>query len=70
MDQGIIQNLKVHYKKELLRKRIAHLDAGRNFDPDLKQAMRILKHAWGQVKQETIRNCFKEAGFVSPEMVS
>jgi hypothetical protein len=31
--------------------------------PNLLQAMRLLEKAWEAVKPETIRNCFKHAGF-------
>ena len=70
MDQGIIQNLKVHYRKYLLREHIRMIDAGKSFCPTLLEALRILKRAWDDVKPETIRNCFKEAGFVQYDSVS
>jgi predicted DNA-binding ribbon-helix-helix protein len=69
MDQGIIQNLKVHYRKLLLRERIAKIDEEKDFSINLLQALRILKRAWDAVKPETIRKCFKHAGFVIEDQV-
>lgn len=69
MDQGIIANLKVHYKKFLLREMITKLDANEKFKPNLLQALRFLQNAWESVKPSTIRNCFREAQFLVEEQV-
>lgn len=64
MDQGIIQNLKHHYRKRILQK---ILNYNANEDPvaiDLLAAVRNLTRAWNSdVKSGTIHNCFKKAGF-------
>uniref|UniRef100_A0A915EID3 DDE-1 domain-containing protein n=1 Tax=Ditylenchus dipsaci TaxID=166011 RepID=A0A915EID3_9BILA len=63
-DQGIIQNVKVHYRRFLLRKRIDAFDAKIDYKMDLFKALQFLRRSWSDVKQETIANCFKKAGFI------
>lgn len=69
MDQGIIQNLKVHYRKRLLRRRIAAIDSGSEFNFNLLDAVFILDKAWNDVKTTTIGNCFRKAGFTFDDQV-
>lgn len=64
MDQGIIQNLKVHYKKLLLRRRIAAMDGGTSFKFDLLVSLHLVRDAWDKVTGRTIKNCFAKAKFV------
>lgn len=68
MDQGVIENFKVNYRRLLLRKRIACFDENRKYDHNLLHALRFAKQAWDEVKQETVRNCFKEAKFLEDEV--
>lgn len=69
MDAGIIENLKVGYRRLLLRSRIDHIDSGDlGWRPSLLDAVDYLKQAWDFVKQETIANCFKHAGFIFDEV--
>lgn len=70
MDQGIIQNLKVHYRKRLLRRRIAAIDSGENFTFNLLDAVFLLRQAWNEVTESTISNCFRKAGFLFNAMVT
>jgi len=63
MDQGIIKNLKVHYRRFLLRRRINAIDNKVDFEFNLLNALNLLKRAWKEVKQETLANCFRKAGF-------
>lgn len=56
--------MKVHYRRFLLRERIAAIDAKADFKMDLYKALRFLHRSWSDVKKETIANCFKKAGFV------
>lgn len=65
LDQGIIQNCKVYYKRDLLNFYFAQLETD---DPsvqikpiNLLQALRLVKTAWDSVKKETIVNCFRKA---------
>ena len=65
MDQGIIQNLKVHYRGLVLRRYIAEVEAGTNssYNISLLDATRYLVRAWDMVTPTTIANCFRKAGF-------
>lgn len=63
MDQGIIQNLKVLYRRRVLRRRIAAIDAETDFEFNLLNSLNLLKRAWDEVKPETLNNCFRKAGF-------
>uniref|UniRef100_A0A914C297 DDE-1 domain-containing protein n=1 Tax=Acrobeloides nanus TaxID=290746 RepID=A0A914C297_9BILA len=67
MDQGIIQNLKVHYRKHLIRRRIAAIDSGMDFTFNLLDSIFLLQRAWNAVTSTTISNCFRKAGFVFTE---
>lgn len=70
MDMGTIENLKTHYRRHMLRETLARMANRVQFRPNLLQALRFLKQAWDDVKAETVRNCFKEAGFVIMDDVS
>lgn len=65
MDQGIIQNLKVHYRGLVLRRYIAEVEASTNssYNISLLDATRYLVRAWDMVTPTTIANCFRKAGF-------
>jgi hypothetical protein len=66
-DQGIIYNLKCHYRKEMMKQLIHHMDEGgtaNDFSISLLDAMIKLQSAWKSVTQQSIANCFGKAGFV------
>jgi len=63
MDQGIIENLKVHYRRFLLRRRLASIDNKTEFQFNLLDALHLLDRSWNAVKPETLSNCFRKAGF-------
>ena len=75
MDMGVIKNLKDMYRKFLMEKIIFELeDQSLSADStalevssriNLLTATILIKKAWTQVKPETLRNCFKKAGFQS-----
>jgi len=69
MDQGIIQNLKVHYRKRLLRRRILAIDSNSDFSLNLLNAVYLLKQAWDDVTPTTLANCFRKSGFVFENQV-
>uniref|UniRef100_A0A915CZT8 DDE-1 domain-containing protein n=1 Tax=Ditylenchus dipsaci TaxID=166011 RepID=A0A915CZT8_9BILA len=69
MYQGIIQNLKVQYRRYFLRERIKDIDEKQDFRFNLLNALHLLRRAWGDVKPETVRNCFRKASFVVQEPV-
>lgn len=68
MDQGVIQNLKCHYRGHLIRRLIADLEAGSatEYKINVKDAILLLTQSWKAVTQVTIRNCFVKAGFIKP----
>ena len=69
-DQGVIQNLKVHFRKLLLTKVIRHTDAdadAADFQITLLNALSDLKLAWDMVTASTIKNCFCTACFAVDE---
>ena len=68
MDQGIIENLKRHYKKLLLHRRIEAMDEGKEFKFTLLDALHVVQRAWEQVSELTIRNCFAKAMFIREEI--
>uniref|UniRef100_A0A915EH28 DDE-1 domain-containing protein n=1 Tax=Ditylenchus dipsaci TaxID=166011 RepID=A0A915EH28_9BILA len=68
MDQGIIQNLKVHYRRHLLRDRIKAIETKSNILFNLLNALHFLRKSWGDVKPETIANCFRRAAFKIDDM--
>lgn len=64
MDQGIIQNLKHHYRKRILKKVLCYSEKETPMSINLLDGIRDLSKAWSSdVKKETISNCFKKAGF-------
>jgi hypothetical protein len=68
MDQGIIQNLKMMYRRLVVERVLRAVENGQEIDNGtvtLLDAVRMLQSAWFQVKPETIANCFRHAGFVT-----
>lgn len=70
MDQGIIKNLKIHYRKRILTKILNAVE--NNESPDkvisLRYAIAEISKAWAcDVTPTTITNCFAKAGFKIPE---
>ena len=70
MNQGIIENLKRHYKKILLRRRLEAMDMGKELEFTLLDALHVVRCAWEQVSESTIRNCFAKAKFSEEEYQS
>uniref|UniRef100_A0A8C4SEN5 HTH CENPB-type domain-containing protein n=1 Tax=Erpetoichthys calabaricus TaxID=27687 RepID=A0A8C4SEN5_ERPCA len=62
-DQGIIQNMKFFYRKQLLRKYLLAIEANEDFSINLLDALHMLHSAWNSVTPRTIENCFRHAGF-------
>ena len=67
MDQGIIQNMKVHYKRQLVSSYIVQLELPEPTDPEktkkiqkwnVLQACNAVADAWEKVSKTTIYNCF------------
>jgi hypothetical protein len=67
---GIIRNLKVYYRKKIVQHIITQIDTNADVTASqlaktvtLLDSMHMLKVAWKDVKQTTIVNCFRKAGF-------
>lgn len=64
MDQGIINSLKVYFRKALVIRLIEELDTNVKKKINVLDAIHFIDRAWKcGVTQECIRNCFKHAGF-------
>lgn len=65
MDMGIIQNLKVHYKRRILTKTLRIWETKKeDYKISLLDCVREISRAWVEdVTPLTIENCFKKAGF-------
>ncbi|XP_054711365.1 tigger transposable element-derived protein 6-like [Uloborus diversus] len=73
MDQGVIKNLKLHYRKRILRRLIWTLEneeTNLHKVIDLRICVAELAKVWeNDVLESTIRNCFAKAGFdILPEI--
>lgn len=64
MDQGIIKNLKHYYRRSLVENILTEDCDALKIKLDILQASRMCKKAWDSVTPETIKHCFKKAGFV------
>lgn len=64
MDQGIIQNVKTKYRKQVLWRIIEAYDSDSEFQLNLKEAIDLMVMAWSDVAQRTISACFKKAGIL------
>lgn len=67
MDAGIIRNIKVFYRRELVRLQVQGLDDDTGEEKvTVLTAMDLLAQAWSSVREETIKKCFKEAKWIVP----
>ena len=75
-DQGIIRNLKSYYCTQIVRRLISDIDSPETTATDyakkltLLDAVHLLSTAWKNVKQQTIVNCYRKAGFQIPTVES
>ena len=63
MDQGMIKNLKVQYRKQIVARKISAIEKDSDFNVSILDALRMLKSAWTAVTAVTIQNCYRHAGF-------
>nr|AOE48153.1 CENP-B-like protein 1 [Locusta migratoria] len=66
MDQGVIKNIKHKFRHSLVLRLLQRIQSPENmYKLSLLEAMSMLAMSWDSVKQETIANCFRKAGFPS-----
>lgn len=71
-DMGIIRNLKCHYRRRVISRIVSEIDSSETQMTanslakviTIADAIHMLHQAWLDIKQQTIVNCFKKAGFV------
>ena len=63
-DQGIIQNLTLHYRKNLLMQMLTSTEA---FEFYLLDAFYQLRLSWNSVLPSTVSGCFRHCGFVTQD---
>lgn len=69
LDQGIIQNLKVHYRKHVLQSICANMGACKSATElsskiSVLDAVRWISDAHKNVSNNCVKNCFRKAGFI------
>lgn len=64
-DQGIIQNIKVHYRRRVVMKQISAAEKKIDFNISILDALRLVQRSWYAVTPTTISNCFRHAGFTT-----
>jgi hypothetical protein len=69
LDQGVIKNLKHHYRKRTVRKMLDRTDDGKTVDITLLDCVMELDKAWHEVSSGTISKCFKNVGICKDEGV-
>lgn len=65
---GIIRSVKTSYRKYLLTKLLAAIDAEERFVLDLLDALHLLHLSWVNVSQDTIKTSFFSSGFKPKDM--
>ncbi|GBN88349.1 hypothetical protein AVEN_259636-1 [Araneus ventricosus] len=65
MDQGVIKNFKIHYRKRIARKVITALENNQSMPKiNLRESISEISKAWNyDVTDPTIRNSFAKTGF-------
>ena len=64
MDQGIIKTEKVNYKKNVVRRKLDSIEYGYEMEAiTILDAIEYTDKAWREIKQSTIANCFRKAGY-------
>lgn len=63
MNQSVVQNFKMCYRKEIIRQLVENIDNNELFSINIIEAIKMSDKAWKSVTQQTILNCFVKAGF-------
>lgn len=64
LDQEIIKNFKILYRKEIVSEFLAYLDNNNFPKITMLTAITMSHKAWNNVTGQIIRNCFRTCGFV------
>ena len=70
LDQGLIRAVKCHYRTQIIRQLVIHVDGGSEVADfakkvDILKAMYLLRRAVFMLTPGSIQNCFRKAGFRS-----
>lgn len=65
LDAGVIACLKRYYRKKLVNKHLINFEKGDKSDITLRDAVMFLHQSWFDVKEITIKNCFKHVKYVT-----
>lgn len=64
MDQGVIRNLKHHYRKLVISRHLRAIERKTEVEKiTVLDAMHYLQQAWNSVTETTVANCYRKAGF-------
>ena len=64
LDMGIIHAFKAKYRSQIVRAKLDSIEFNSSMPLiDIMNAIQMCKVAWDSVTAETIKNCFKKAGF-------
>jgi hypothetical protein len=70
LDQGIIKVTKQKYRRRLIQRYIYEIDHPENAKPvTVLDALHFITASWEDVSVQTIRNCFKKAGFSNTDAI-
>lgn len=70
MDQGVIQNFKMFYRKEIIRRLVDNIDNNESLSINILEAITMSDKAWRSVTPQTILNCFIKAGFKDGDIIA
>lgn len=70
MNQGVIQNFKMFYRKEIIGRLVDNIDNNESFSINILEAIRMSDMAWRSVTPQTILNCFIKAGFKDDDIIA
>ena len=71
MDQGIIQAFKRRYRTRLVKRNLNQIEYGYTDNAlPILDSINYLDEAWEEISAETIKNCYRKAGFKTKHCLS
>ncbi|XP_031340904.1 tigger transposable element-derived protein 4-like [Photinus pyralis] len=58
--------LKTYYRHSLLIRQVQNIDSGKAVTVSVLDAINLIHKSWQKISRQTIKNCYKHAGFYSP----